>query len=119
MRLASLLVAVALAGCFSPDTPNCSFRCDEQADNSAHCPDGYTCDHSGTVAVCRRNDYTGTCAITQDLAMSLPDMTVSAVDMRVADGGAADMSAVDQASPPDLVPLRDLTPASDLTMIDF
>ena len=100
---ASLLAATAIAallvahGCFSPDMPDCTFRCDPASvKNEGHCPESYTCQPDG---YCHRNGTSTTCpyslpsdaavagdlAVTGDLAVG--DLVMSGGDL----AGSADL----------------------------
>jgi hypothetical protein len=54
-----LVLALALAGCYSPDLADCADRCD----TSNLCPDGLTCQ----AGYCRTEGATGTCSSQQDM----------------------------------------------------
>jgi hypothetical protein len=74
LALAALAGGAIVAGCFSPDKPDCAFAC---AQGSHSCPDGYEC---RADFYCHRIGSTGAC-------------------LGFADGGGPD-AAVD-AAPPD------------------
>lgn len=91
---AAMLVAAGLLlgpACFSPEEPDCSFRCADSVGNSNHCPENYTCQADG---YCHRNGTSSTCSYGLP-----PDMSVPAL--------------VDMTAAPDLSSTPDLTPASD------
>jgi hypothetical protein len=107
MRRLPLLLAIALAGCFAPENPDCAFRCDvATAMNGGHCPDDYYC---GSDGYCHVNGGSGVCPF--DL-LAVPD-AATPVD--------ASMS-VDQPAPApgDMTTAADLTttPAADLSTAD-
>jgi hypothetical protein len=73
-RLLSIAaLALACAGCFSPDEPVCSYACAEVAPK---CPDDYECRPDG---YCHKIGSTASCAFS-DAAVPL-DMSATAKDM--------------------------------------
>jgi hypothetical protein len=93
MRRLVLLAAsaLALAGCFTPSMPQCSYAC---GDNGA-CPEGYTCAPEG---YCKLEGFTGACpypdASVPDLAepadLSMSDMSMQTDMSSGDDGGDSD-----------------------------
>jgi hypothetical protein len=81
MRALCLSTLLALCGCFSPDQPECSFRCDDSVGNGHHCPENYTCQIE--VGFCRLNGSSASCGV--------------------------DLSMPDAAMAPDLLPGADMT----------
>jgi hypothetical protein len=75
--LASIAIAAAVAGCFSPAQPPCAFSC---ADDGL-CPSGYSCQSDG---ICHRDGDQRSCDIP-------PQADASATDAD--DASAADTSA--------------------------
>ena len=78
-RLALAFSLAALAGCYAPDNPVCTYRCDPSVANEGHCPWDYHCETDG---YCHANGSTGACSFptsgdmspVPDLLMSMPDM---------------------------------------------
>ena len=67
--LATAAFAVAtFEACFSPDEPDCTFRCDKNVGNSGHCPDHYTCQADG---YCHKNGTSTFCPYAADAATSV------------------------------------------------
>lgn len=98
MRLASLALLCAAAlllvvgrGCYTPDQPNCTYRC--TAENASHCPADYECRADG---YCHKKGTEGMCAYPAppDLAPG-PDLA----------------TPVDMATPPDMTTLPDGNPS--------
>ena len=94
MRLAPYAFVAAAAcatflfahGCFSPDMPDCTFRCDPASvKNDGHCPESYTCQSDG---YCHKNGTTSMCPY------SLPGDAAVVVDLsgRVGDLATGDLS---------------------------
>jgi hypothetical protein len=73
--LASIAIAAAVAGCFSPAQPPCAFSC---ADDGL-CPSGYSCQSDG---ICHRDGDQRTCVIP-------PQVVDAAADASAPDGGDA------------------------------
>jgi hypothetical protein len=113
IRFAPALLLALLAGCFTPETPDCTFRCDRSVGNGGHCPDGYSCADDG---YCHRNGFTGMCPF--DFAVSAPDLATPPdmsvpIDEGAGDaGGDGSTDASLDGGPPDLV-------GFDMTFIDF
>jgi hypothetical protein len=92
MKLASVLSALALAGCFSPANVDCAFRCG--AGDMQPCPDDYECRSDG---YCHLIGAVGACTDASMDGSGPPDLTATVL--------------VDQASPPqpDLAVTLDFT----------
>ena len=78
-RLLLLVATLAVAGCFSPDKPTCSYAC---SDTEPRCPvdyecrtDGY-CHLVGTTTACLFSDA----AVPQDMSAATPPDMVSTPD---------------------------------------
>ena len=75
MKRLLLFAALAVAGCFSPDKPTCSYAC---ADVEPRCPEDYECRSDGychlvgSTTMCLFSDA----AMPQDMSVTMPpDMT--------------------------------------------
>jgi len=73
MRSLCLSALLVLCGCFSPDQPECSFRCDDTVVNGHHCPDNYTCQLD--VGYCRLNGSSARCGFDLAVTPSPDDMS--------------------------------------------
>ena len=104
---------VLLAGCFAPENPPCTFRCDTLAANHQHCPESYECRLDG---YCHLVGTVGSCP-TASVDLASPDLvTTTPPDMRT-----ADLATSSDLAPtlPDLAPTPpDLAPVTDLLVVE-
>lgn len=140
MRLRTLatLSFALVAGCFSPDNPDCAFTCGSF--NNFDCPTDYSCNRGDTsvcdslhTCYCYRKDFTGVCPFPQpDLSgagmvdAAIPSDSATAADARApdgspagdlpsrGDGGAPDLGMPDISLPLDLASSPDLAANSDM-----
>lgn len=89
-------IGLSLAGCFSPEEPDCTFRCDDSVGNSNHCPENYTCQADG---YCHKNGTSSACpyGTPPDLTATIPADMAKAQDLAttpdlasVSDGSSSD-----------------------------
>ena len=83
LRSTVVLLAVAVAGCFSPNRPPCAFSCVDDG----ICPTGYSCQSDG---LCHLDDDQGVCVI-PPLTDAAPDaVDAGSDDAALPDGSGSD-----------------------------
>jgi hypothetical protein len=118
LAAASLALTLGAPGCFQPDNQICSYACDPNAGNAAHCPSDFECRSDG---YCHLIGSTAACGFAvadlsavADMSMPGPDLTLG--DSGGSDGGADLLVAGDLASAADLALAADLSVAPDFAV---